>query len=401
MDRCAPRASPRATRLKILHTSDWHAGRIWKGVDRLDELAAVLEHVLAFVERERVDLVLHSGDVFDTPTPAPEAERLVFGFFRRLGRLGVPSVVIAGNHDSPTRFEAWGTLAELAEVRALARPRPAHSGGLIEIDTRAGQRARVAAVPFAAPRVFISALQLTEEQGLAHQRYADGLRAMIANVCAPFAADSVNLLMLHTHLEGALFSGSERRVHLGDEWAGTTQALPASAHYVALGHIHKPQHLAAAPAPTHYAGSPLQLDFGEAGEQKGFVVVDAEPRLPARVTRVPYEGGRPLQRVRHALPELEREAARLRDAGWLHVTVPIVVADPDLGAQVRRLLPNAVRITPELPEAPAAPSPALATPGLAPAELYGAYHQREHGRAPERELLAAFEALRSQAEDAS
>lgn len=386
--------------MKIVHTSDWHAGRIWKGVDRLGELEAVLEHLLGFVERERVDLVLHSGDVFDTPTPPAEAERLVFRFFRRLGRLRVPSVVIAGNHDGATRFEAWGTLAELAEVRALARPRPAASGGLIEIDTASGQRARVAAVPFAAPRVFTTALQLTEEEGQAHQRYADGLRAMIANVCAPFAADSVNLLMLHTHLEGALFSGSERRVHLGDEWAGTTQALPAAAHYVALGHIHKPQRLESAPAPAHYAGSPLQLDFGEAGEQKSFVLVEAEPRLPARVTRVPYEGGKPLLRVRHALPELEREAAALRAAGWLHVTVPIVVADPDLAAHVRRLLPNAVRITPELPEAPAAAVAVSAQGGQSPAELYGAYHQRQHGRAPEPELLAAFEALRTQAEGA-
>jgi exonuclease SbcD len=386
--------------LKIVHTSDWHAGRIWKGVDRLDELAAVLEHLLGFVERERVELLLHSGDIFDTPTPPAEAERLVFGFFRRLSRLAVPSVVIAGNHDSPTRFEAWGALAELAQVRVLARPRPAQSGGLIEIDARGGQRARVAAVPFAAPRVFTSALQLTEAEGQAHQRYADGLRAMIANVCAPFAADSVNLLMLHTHLEGALFSGSERRVHLGDEWAGTTQALPAAAHYVALGHIHKPQQLLASPAPAYYAGSPLQLDFGEAGEQKGFVVIDAAPRLPARVTRVPYEGGRPLLRVRHTLPELEREAARLRAAGWLHVSVPIVVPDPDLAAHVRRLLPNAVRISPELPEATASAAPATARPGLAPAELYSAYHEREHRRRPEPELLAAFEALRSEAEDA-
>jgi exonuclease SbcD len=385
--------------MRIVHTSDWHAGRIWKGVNRLDELGAVLEHLGDFAERERVDLLLHSGDVFDTGAPLAEAERLVFRFFKRLGCAGVPTVVIAGNHDSPARVEAWGALAELAEVRALARPRRAAQGGCQTIPTRCGQEARVAAVPFAAPRTFVSALELAEDDAATRQRYAEGLRLMVADVCGGFATQAVNLLMLHTHLEGALFSGSERRVHLGDEWAGTAQSLPADAHYIALGHIHKPQQLTSAPAPAHYAGSPLQLDFGEADEEKSFVLIEAEPRRPAQITRIPYQGARPLAAVRHTLPEIEREAEHLRGLGYLYVTVPVTRRDPDLAARVRALLPNAVRVQAELPAAPAseagAAHPAHGTP---PAELFAAYHQRQHGRAPEPALIEAFERLRSEEE---
>jgi exonuclease SbcD len=87
----------------IVHTSDWHAGRLWKGIDRLCELEAVLENLGDFIERELVDLLLMSGDVFDNRGPSAAAERAVFRFFRRVGMAGTKTAVIAGNHDDPER----------------------------------------------------------------------------------------------------------------------------------------------------------------------------------------------------------------------------------------------------------------------------------------------------------
>jgi len=130
--------------MRIVHTSDWHAGRIWRRIDRLPELADVLENLGDFLESERVDLLLMSGDVFDSGAPNPAAERLVFGFFKRIGRAGIQTVVIAGNHDSPARLQAWGTLAELVNVRAVAFPYRRDAGGLLELVSRSGEKARVA-----------------------------------------------------------------------------------------------------------------------------------------------------------------------------------------------------------------------------------------------------------------
>jgi exonuclease SbcD len=114
--------------MRIVHTADWHVGRVWKNLNRLDETAAVLDHLARFVLRERVDLLLMAGDVFESGSPTAEAERLVFSFFRRLGEAGVVSIVIAGNHDSPARLDAWGTLAELVGVRTVGKPRSAANG---------------------------------------------------------------------------------------------------------------------------------------------------------------------------------------------------------------------------------------------------------------------------------
>src|SRR5215813_13074275 len=116
----------------IVHSSDWHAGRVWKAIDRLPELEAVLENLGDFIERERVDLLLMSGDVFDSRGPSARAERAVFRFFRRVGKAGTKTVVIAGNHDDPARLEAWGMLAELVDVATVARPCRPDQGGVVE-----------------------------------------------------------------------------------------------------------------------------------------------------------------------------------------------------------------------------------------------------------------------------
>lgn len=383
--------------MRIVHTSDWHAGRLWRGVNRLDELASALDDLSQFVVRERVDLVLMSGDVFDSPVPPAEAERVVFEFFKRIGCAGVQAVVIAGNHDSPNRVQAWGTLVELVNVRAVPKPLRAEEGGVLELTTARGERAVVAAVPFAAMGALVRALDLIEGDTVAHQRYADALRAILAHLCAHFRHDAVNLLVAHTFIEGARLSGSEREVHVGEQWATSPQALPPQAHYVALGHVHRPQRVEGSPAPTHYAGSVLQLDFNEAGEEKSFVVVEAEAGRPARIERVPYRGTVPLVDVRRTLEELEREAEALRQAGWLRVTVPLVRPDPDLAARVRRLVPRAVVVRADLPQ-PSAKPPESDRRQLSPVELYRLYTRSRYGRDPEPPLLDAFERLRERAE---
>lgn len=385
--------------MRILHTSDWHAGRVWRGtIGRLPELQDILEHLGDFVEREKIDLLLMSGDVFDHTAPSAEAERAVFRFFKRIGQAGVPSVVIAGNHDNPARLDAWGLLAELVQVRALGLPQGPDKGGVIRIETRGGERATVAAVPFAPVERIITALELADDETKARQHYADVIQTMFARLAASFAPDAVNLLMGHTHLAGAKPGGSERAVHIGDDWAATAQAIPASAHYAALGHIHRPQVVEAAAVPTRYAGSPMQLDFGEVADSKHFVVVDARAGQPVRIEEVPYSGAVRLSDAAGTLAEIERDAGALRNAGHLRVTVRLTTPDPEVSRTVRRLLPNAVVVRTELPEPEeGAAAAARVVTGVPPREVFNAYHRREHQRDASEASLALFDELYSQA----
>lgn len=384
--------------MKIVHTSDWHAGRVWKQqVDRLPELEAVLEDLAAYVEREAIDVVLVTGDVFDGGAPPAKAEAVVYRFFKRIGRSGAQSIVLAGNHDSGTRLEAWGELAELVGVHAVGRPRHPASGGVIELLTRGGEAAVVAAIPFAAPRTLVSALQLAADDTAAMQGYADRLRKIVELCTGRFRPDAVNLLCLHTHLDGAVFTGSERRVHLGDDWAAAPQALPPTAHYIALGHIHKPQDVIA-PSPAVYAGSPLQLDFGEAGEAKSFVRIDAVAGRPARIARVPYRGARPLAVVRATLDELVARRDELEAAGWLKVIARLAAPDPDLSRKVRALYDNVVTVDFECPVADEEVGAAPTLRDAAPADVYRAWFARQHGRPVDDALVQAFDDLMAEAE---
>lgn len=380
--------------MKILHTSDWHAGRLWKNQNRLPELQDVLEHLGDFIERERIDLLLMSGDVFDSASPPAEAERAVSTFFKRIGRAGVPSVVIAGNHDHPTRLETWGLLAEFVGVQARGLPKRRSDGGLIELTTRAGEPACIAAVPFAPVGRIVDALSLARDETLARQQYAAAIQRIFAHLAEGFRASAVNLVVAHSHVAGAIPSGSERPVTLGNDWAATAQSIPPSAQYVALGHIHRPQRVESAGPHTEYAGSPLQLDFGEAGDEKTFAVVEAVPGRPPRVERVRYAGGKELKDWAGTLAQLERDADCLKAFGYVRLRVTLDTPLPDLNRRARQLLPNVVVVEAALPEAVVNRSTAPAD-AVAPADQFRAFYIRQHQREPREETTTLFNELHS------
>jgi DNA repair protein SbcD/Mre11 len=385
--------------MRIVHTSDWHAGRHWKGQDRLPELQNVLEHLGDFIERERIDVVLMSGDVFESQMPPPEAERAVSGFFKRLGAAGIRSVVVAGNHDHPVRMDAWGLLAEFVGVQARGLPRRRMEGGLIELPTKAGEPVCVAAVPWASPGRIVEALTLARDETLAKQQYADAMRHILAHLAEGFRSDTVNLVVAHSYIAGAKSCGSERIVTMGDEWAATAQSLPAVAQYVALGHVHRPQRIEAAGPHTQYAGSPMQLDFGEICDEKSFVVIEVGPGKPPRVERVPYEGASRLGEWTGTLTDLERNADALRHFGYLRVRIALESPMPDLNRRARQILPNIVVVEAVLPEAPtgddASARPTAST--VAPVDQFRTFYQREHQREPRVETVTMFSDLYAEA----
>jgi len=377
--------------MRIVHTSDWHAGRIWKSLNRLNEIAAALDHLAQFIEREKVDLLLHSGDVFDHSLPMADAEKVVFDFLKRVGRSGTKTILIAGNHDFPPRMEAWATLTELVDVHTVARPVAPERGGVLSVPTRSGERAIAAALPFTSVGMLLSAMDIAATDGSGYASYADAIRNMIHILSAQFRSESVNLLIAHTHIEEAILAGSERKATVGKEWAATPQALPPAAHYVALGHVHKPQRVEAAPAPTYYGGSILQMDFAEAGEQKSFVYVEARPGKPAKIRRIAYEGTVPLTRVSLDFAELQKLAEGLRHEGYLEVTVKLEKHDSDINSKVRKMVPNAVSVRQEYPEQQE--EVRLHRRGLAPAELYSLYHRGQYSAEPSERILRAFQEL--------
>lgn len=385
--------------MRFLHTGDWHLGKTLRGRSRLPEQQRALQQLGDAAVAAKVDAVLVAGDVFDSTMPPPDAEALAFEFLARLCKERIGCVLIAGNHDSPARLEALRRLLEPLQIHVRAEPRPASAGGVVELRSRDGQeRALVAALPFVPERKVVDALALLQEAGSGHQLYSERVAAALAALCRSFAADAVNIALLHVLISGATFGTGVRQLHLGEIYALSPERLPANAHYAALGHLHRPQEIAGAPCRAAYAGSLVELDFGEREQQKRAVLVEAGPGRPARLEDVPLDGGRRLCDVRGTLGQLAAQRDGLGDA-WLRVTVLVDEPLPGVEDKVRALLPDALEVRQEWPRQQPVAGVAAADAGAVrdPQELFADFHRHKHGIAPSRELLQLFQAVRRQA----
>lgn len=332
----------------ILHTSDWHVGKRIKGISRLAEQGQVLAEIVAIARAEQVDLVLVAGDLFENAAPTPEATALVYRTLLDLRATDAAVVVVAGNHDNAAGLDAVAPLLAGAGITALGQVRPAAHGGVLQVPTRSGQVAVIALVPFLSQRYIVRAEALMSGEAAEHNAaYDERARRIIESLCASFRPDTVNLVMAHLMVRGGRLGGGERDAQTIFEYAVDPMAFPGSAHYVALGHLHRFQQVGGN-LPAYYSGSPFQVDFGESEDDKGVVLVQADPGIPAQVRFRPVTAGRRLRTVRGSLGELVALAPSCGDD-----LLRVVVREQrraGLAEEVRELLPNAVevRIDPEI-----------------------------------------------------
>jgi exonuclease SbcD len=386
--------------VKLLHTSDWHVGKAIRGQSRADEHRAVLGEIASIAAAEAVDVVVVVGDLFETAAPAPDAEEIVYRALLELAATGAEVVVVAGNHDNPRRLAAVAPLLDLGRVHLLAEPARPDDGGVLALTSAAGEPMRIARLPFVSQRSIVKAEELLE-RGIDERSvlYADRVARVVAALAEGFAADAVNVLAAHLFVQGGVLGGGERSGHTIFDYAVPSSAFPASAHYVALGHLHRAQALPGA-VPIRYCGSPLQLDFGEEADRKSVTIVDAEPGAPARVREVPLAQGRNLRTIEGTLDELEARAGSTGE-DWLRVRVQ-ALAEPGLADRVREWFPYAVDLQLVRPDGATDDSPAGGDGGASrlggsPVELFATY-LGEQGFEPDA-LVALFAELLADVED--
>lgn len=364
--------------MKLLHTSDWHVGKVLKGLSRLEEQRQVLAEVVQAAAEEAVDLVVVAGDLFESYAPSPEAQQLVWQTVLDLHDTGAEVVVIAGNHDSGHLLEALSPLAAAAGIHVLGRVKPPAEGGILDLSVKEG-RVRLALVPFVSQRYVVHAAELMAQDAAQNAAtYAERYRAVVAALCVGFGADAVNLVVAHGYVRGAKEGGGERPAQtIEDYWVDPT-VFPPSAQFVALGHLHRCQQLPGA-APIWYCGSPIQVDFGEEEQSKAVLLVDVEANKPAKVTERRLRTPRTLRTLEGTLEELRALAPGAGD-DLLRVVVT-EARRAGLAEEVRELLPNAleVRLAVSEEEQPATPERS----GRSPHELFSAYLS-ETGVADER-----------------
>ncbi|MGQ9558164.1 MAG: exonuclease SbcCD subunit D [Desulfurispora sp.] len=431
--------------MRFLHTSDWHLGRALEGRSRQSEQEQFVDELCAMARDQRIDAVLVAGDVFDSFNPPAWAEQLFYEALDRLAEGGRRAVVvIAGNHDSPERLTAARPLAGRQGIYLLGRPEESAGGrighgGLLVADDREGtgpgentaggridggvldwsgesagehdsggggwimpleiavpgcdHRAVLAALPYPSEARLRQLLQESLVDEAASQRaYAVRVRQLLAALAAGFQPDTVNIVVSHLFVQGGLSSDSERPVY----WVGGAAAvgpddLPASAQYIALGHLHRPQRVAA-PVPCRYAGAPLAYSFAEAGQAKSVSVVEVRPGQPARVEELPLSCGRPLVVWQaRGLEHVYRWLEEGRDTrAWINLEVQ--VTEPLSRQQIqdlRRACDRFVDIRAICPQA-AEQVPLESRAALPPGELFASFYRSQRGAEPDPALVHLF-----------
>jgi DNA repair protein SbcD/Mre11 len=340
--------------VKFLHTADWHVGKTLKGRDRLDEQKAVLAEIATIAEANQVDAVLVAGDIYDSSTPSAPAQQLVVQTLLAMRRAGAEVIVIAGNHDHGPTFEAYRPLMGVAGITLAGMYRSPDRGGVVRFAARSdGADVQVAVLPFLSQRYAVRAAEIAANTPSENARaYDEMVRQVVGSLTGGFSSDSVNLVMSHVTCVGGIFGGGERPAQSIFEYSVPATIFPVSAHYVALGHLHRRQTLPAH-APVHYSGSPLAVDFGEQDNTSVVCLVEATPGIPARATDIPISSGRRLRTVRGTLAELAPQAASLGEdylrAGLRDDTIAIlpnaleVRIDPEFAAPTRTDRPEAAR----------------------------------------------------------
>jgi len=361
--------------MKFLHTADWHVGKTLRGRDRLEEQRAVLAEIASIAEANEVDAVLVAGDVYDLSAPSAPAQQLVVQALLRMRRAGAEVIVIAGNHDHGPTFEAYRPLMGVAGITLAGMYRSPERGGVIRFSARSdGADTQVAVLPFLSQRYAVRAAEIVANTPSENVRaYDEQVRQVIASLTGGFGGDTVNLVMSHITCVGGTFGGGERSAQSIFEYSVPASVFPVSAHYVALGHLHRRQALPA-PAPVHYSGAPLAVDFGEQDNTSVVCLVEAAPGVPARITDVPVTAGRGLRTVHGTLAELAAQAGVYGD-DYLRV----YLREPTragLREDAVEILPNAleVRIDPEFaPQPDKVPRPAESRTARTPGQLFADY----------------------------
>lgn len=323
--------------MKVLHTSDWHVGRRIRGRDRSEEHREVLAELVDLARRHQVDLTLVAGDVFDTASPTPTAEQIVWRALLDLSEVA-PVLVVAGNHDNPGRLDAVAPILERAGVTVIGAPRPPGDGGVVTIEELG---IKVAMLPFVSQRSIVKAEDIMGSDPDEHAgQYEDRMRRIVAALTDDMGTDTVNMLVGHLTVYGGLAGGGERTAHIFG-YAIPASLFPGHLSYVALGHLHRQQKMPHS-SPVWYSGSPLQLDFGEVADQKGALLVKAEPGRPATVEELPLHRGR---RLMELTGTLEQVLARAGETGDAYVKVVLQEsARVGLADAVRAAIPDAVEV---------------------------------------------------------
>jgi exonuclease SbcD len=268
--------------MKILHTSDWHLGKMLHEQMLIDDQVYILGKLVEFIRENPHDVMIISGDIYDRTIPPKEAVTAFSDFISQLrGISDIPLVLIPGNHDSAQRLSYLSEIINMSGIFIKWDPENIH------IPVQIGS-ADIYAVPYLDPYAYDIHEDAEERRERTHE---NALRTAVSRIESVMAMDRLNIFAGHLFTRGGSVSDSERK------FIGTSGEVDSSIlkkfDYCALGHLHRPQSVEER---IRYSGSILKYSFSEADDEKRVLSIDLEKRK-CEVEDIVLEPLRPLSRI--------------------------------------------------------------------------------------------------------
>ena len=334
--------------MRILHTADWHLGNLFYGHDRMVEHRHFLNWLLDTLRQQLPDVLIISGNVFDSANPSAGAEQLLYDFLMEAVEAvrGLQIVMISGNRDSAGRLEASAQLLKRHNIYVRGSVKSTDDGKIdfdnliLPLSSRLYSDAEMVclAVPYLRANDYPAGMTLNE-----------GLQYYFENIMRKLKKSEFRKLPVvaaaHFYMSGTEVGDMERREWsvMGGQECIRPDAVGPGLSYVALGHLHRGQRVDSGVTEMYYAGCALPMSFAEGKLQHGVEMVDIGgdghvhqiQRMPYEPLRqlmtIPQEGGTTAKEVFDAIGELPRRKKNECGDDWpyLEIRLQAQQADPN------------------------------------------------------------------------
>ena len=309
--------------MKILHTSDWHIGSTFFGKKRYEEYSEFFAWLLDFIQQNQIDVLLVSGDIFDTSLPSNTAQNLYYSFLVNLQKTPCKHVVITGgNHDSPSFLNAPKDLLKSFNIHVIGSVPQNIAEEIIAI-TINNEEIVVLAVPFLRERD-LQDIAITDNFETRAEKIIDAVKNHYARL-TELALKNKNpksplIAMGHLYIAGShLEEEGERELYIGSLAQISANIFPAEIDYAALGHIHSAQKIAKTEH-IRYCGSPLAMNFSENKFTKKMFLLETGETLKIQEIPIPeFQITRKICGNLTTIQEKIEEFKTLNQSVWLEI----------------------------------------------------------------------------------
>lgn len=321
--------------MKIVHTADWHIGKILYKQSLQDDIQLFFQWLLEYLRQEQIDVLLVAGDIFDLANPSNADIKMYYDFLVQVSLTGTRMIITGGNHDSVSMLNAPADLLKVINIHITGGVPDHPQDEIIPVlDKKGALECIVLAVPFLRDkdlRVSIQADESIDKLKIipkAVQKHYDDLVAMAISL---YGTQMPIIAMGHLYMRGAITSESEREIHVGNLQGLDSDIIHPDISYMALGHIHKPQ-LVGNKSHIRYSGSPVYLDFSEAGYEKTVVQIELDNGRLQEIRPVKVPLFRLLLRIQGNLEFVRQKLETYNNTNSLLTFADVEVIEPAFDA---------------------------------------------------------------------